>query len=417
MSLFFKECKNISKSYIYYVFIGAVLLFYISQMGVIKPENLQTLFSPPKQIDMETNYAPYGEKKSEPSKAIIPKAITHLYREYKDNIFITYPLGFYKKVRLNESEIKKIEQVLEEVTGKTMEEISFQWDNTDISELPISESITIERFYELMESTDKLLGGGSSYREENIAWLTRVPITYEEAMEEYKYTIEKDKLSNGCARLFCDYIGIIIGIFPIFVAVFMTSKDNKTKMDSLIYSRKTSSLKIVLSRYFALNFMMLIPIIALGIKETIIFIIFANSQNLSIDLLAFIKYIIWWILPTLMVVTAIGMFLTILTDKPIAIAVGLFMWFLNLMNIELIGDYPLLGLFIRHNNHGKGILIAENYNSIMLNRLLITGIAFILVLATIFVFERKRRGKLDIGTKMGEFFSFNKNKSKTSYSK
>ncbi len=193
-----------------------------------------------------------------------------------------------------------------------------------------------------MESTDKLLGGGSSYGEEYINRFTLVPITYEEAMEEYKYNIENDKLTNGYAQLFSDYIGIIMGIFPIFVAVFMSIKDSKTRMNLLIYSRKVSLLKLVLCRYFALVFMMLIPVVALRIKETVVFIFFANNQGLSIDLFAFIKYIVWWILPTLMIITSIGMFLTIFTDTAIAIVIGLFIWFINLMNIELIGDYPLL---------------------------------------------------------------------------
>ena len=415
MRLFFKECRNILKTYIYYIFIVVAVLFYISQMGITTSEDLKTLLSPPPKIDMEIHYAPYGEKESIPSKEMIPKTVDNLYREYKENSYVAYPLGFYKIVKLDDSEIKKIELFLEEITGKTIEELNLLWENTNFASLPVNEDITLERFRELMASIDKLLGGGSAYGEDFIDRFTRIPVTYEEAVEEYEYMIQNDKLTNGYARLFCDYMGIVMGIFPIFVVVFTSIKDRRSKMEELVYFRETSSLKLVLSRYFSLVFMMMLPIIILGIKETITFTSFANSENLSIDLFAFVKYIVWWILPTLMIVTAIGMFLTTLTDTPVAIAVELFIWFFSINNIQLTGDYPLLGLFIRHNNRGKGMLIVENFSKIMTNRLVIAGLALLIVIVTVFIYEQKRRGKLDIRRKMGKWFSFNKNKSKVKY--
>ncbi|WP_461612528.1 hypothetical protein [Clostridium sp. Marseille-QA1073] len=415
MSLFLKECRNILKTYIYYIFIAVTILFYISQMGITTSEDIKTLLSPPSKIDMETQYAPYGEKESAMSEEMMPKVVGNLYREYKENSYGTYPLGFYKVVKLDNDEEKKIELFLEEITGEPIEVLNLLWEKSSSGSLSVSKDITLDKFNELMASVDKLLGGGSAYGEDFIGRFTRIPITYEEAVEEYEYMMQKDKLTNGYARLFCDYMGIVAGIFPIFVVVFTSIKDRRSKMEELIYFRETSSLKLVLSRYFSLVFMMILPIIILGIKETITFISFANSENLSIDLFAFIKYILWWILPTLMIVTAIGMFLTTLTDTPVAIAVELFIWFFNINNIQLTGDYPLLGLFIRHNNRGKGMLIAENFSEIMTNRLVIAGLAILIVIVTVFIYEQKRRGKLDIGRKMGKWFNFNKNKSKVKY--
>jgi len=326
-------------------------------------------------------------------------------------------MGLYKEVKLNKDETKEIELVLEEISGKKIKELDELPSSKEYTSAVSKQDVSFERFKALMVNTDKLLGGGSAYGESFIGQFTNVPITYEEAMEDYEYTINKDKLTSAYARLFCDYIGIIIGIFPIFVAVFMSIKDKKTKMYNLVYSRNTSSLKLIFSRYFALVFMMLIPVMALGIKETIIFILYANSNNLSIDLFAFIKYIIWWIMPTLMMITSLGIFLTLLTDTPLVILVGLFIWFINLNNIKLSGDYPTLGLFIRHNTERNGTLIAENFNKIMMNRLLITGISLLIVLATSYIYEKKRSGRLDISTKMEKWFRFSKSKHKTSYIK
>lgn len=417
MSIFFKECKNILRSYIYYVFIAVTILFYVSQLGMKTPVDLEDRFAPPEKVNLQEEYAPYGLKESELSEEMIPGVAIYLYREYIDNSYTAYPLGYYKVVKLNEDEIKEVELVLEEITGKTMKELDKLWDSSEFSGMPVSEDLSFERFKELMEKTDELIGGGSNYGEEGIKTITRVQVTYEEAMEEYEYVIKEDKLTGAYGRVFSDYLGIVMGIFPIFVAVFMSIKDKKTKMDSLIYSRNTSSSKLMLSRFFALVFMMILPVIALAIKETIIFIIYANTNSISIDILGIIKYAIWWLVPTLMMTTSIGMFLTLLTDTPIAIIIGLFNWFLNLNNIALQGDYPVLGLFIRHNSYRNGLLIVENFNQIMINRILITVISLLVVLASIFIYEQKRSGKIDIGTKVGKWFSFNKNKHKASHIK
>ena len=52
--------------------------------------------------------------------------------------------------------------------------------------------------------------------------------------------------------------------------------------------------------------------------------------------------------PSLMMATAVGMFLTILTDGPIAIAAGLLMWFLNLMNF-IENNLPVI-INIKYNS-------------------------------------------------------------------
>lgn len=37
-------------------------------------------------------------------------------------------------------------------------------------------------------------------------------MNYEEALEEYNQTINKDKVTGGFARLFCDYMGLELGL-------------------------------------------------------------------------------------------------------------------------------------------------------------------------------------------------------------
>jgi ABC-type transport system involved in multi-copper enzyme maturation permease subunit len=418
MSLFLKECRKILKSFIYYIFIGVTLLFYSSQMGMTDLEVATQYSSPPEKVDInqyfsENHRYPYGLKNGGLSIEAVPSITSKLYFEYKENKYVTYPFGFAKSIKLNDNKAKVIESALTEITGQNIESLNnIHRENFRSPNFSISSSLTMSRFNEIMEEVDNLLGGGSAYSKKFLSQLTRVPVTYEEATQNYEYLLNEDKLTNGYARLFSDYIGIVIGIFPIFAAVSMILKDKRSKMNELIYSRNTSSIKIVLSRYFSLVVMMIVPVFLISFEPLIAFIKLSLIENISIDAFAFIKYILWWILPTLMLVTAIGVFLTTLTDSTIAIAVQLFIWFLSVNTISLTGDYPRFGLLIRHNDSQMGELIRDNAKLITTNRIVVTIIALLLVIITAYIYEQKRRGKLDFNTEFRKLFKFNSSKSK-----
>ncbi|NMB00726.1 MAG: ABC transporter permease [Firmicutes bacterium] len=396
MSLFFSECRHVLKSYIYYVFIAVILLFYISQVGNFTTADLQELLSPPVRLDDEVHPAPYGWKRSDPSRETINSAVTNLYREYSRNSYSTYPFGFHKNVKLNANEQEQVRVVLEELTDHSVSELDVFWIAREATWLPVNENITMERFSELMAKLDELLGGGSAYGREGLARISLVPKTYEEVVEEWEYMVHKDLITNGLARRFCDYLGIVLGIFPIFVAVFMAIKDRRTRMEQAVYSRQASSAKIVISRYFALVIMMILPVILLGLKETVVALYFGTSNSYPVDAFAFGRYIFWWLVPTLMFVTALAIFLTYLTDTPVAIVVGLVLWLFNLNSIRLTGDYPVWGLFVRHNSLLEANLILENYGAIWANRLTISGLALFFILTTVYVYTMKRGGRLDL---------------------
>lgn len=422
MNLFIKECKNILKSAVYYVFIIVLVLFYISQLGgsvsndVSKniPNDGNPLVAPQKVANIEEYYSihnqyPYGQKESMETEKVIPNATINLIREYQKNSYTTYPTGIAKSIKLDQNKTQTVEKYIEEITGSSIDEINSLWKKGESIKIDYSR-VSPERFEEIMKRVDDILGGGSAYAFDKLQRFGVVPITYNEAIQNYNYTIQKDKVTNGYARIFCDYIGIVLSIFPVFVAVFMSLKDKRSRMREIIYSKQVSSCKIVLSRYFALVFMMILPVLILGMKDLFPLIFFAKDKGMSVDNLAFIKYTLWWILPTLMIVTAIGMSLTILTDTPLAIIVQLIWWFYSINSTGLKGDYPTMGLMIRHNSVINGDIIAQNFNQIMNNRLIMSLGALVIVLLTIFLYEQKRRGNLDVGSKFSKLFSFNKRK-------
>lgn len=110
--------------------------------------------------------------------------------------------------------------------------------------MKLDKSIEYDRFKELMDSADRCIGGGSSYSDLYLYRFGAVPKTYQDALDDYTAMAEKDKMTGAYARLFCDYMGIVLGLFPVFVAVAMGLKDKSARVNELMYTRKASSFSI-----------------------------------------------------------------------------------------------------------------------------------------------------------------------------
>jgi hypothetical protein len=247
-----------------------------------------------------------------------------------------------------------------------------------------------------MEEVDDLLGGGSYYAPEGLASYGSVPLTYEEALAAYEDTVYQDRLTGAYGRLFCDYLGIVIALFGAFVPVAMLMADRRAGARELLYSRGKSSLAVISARYFAAVGMMLTPVLLLSLFPLAQLAMFAGEQGLAVDFFGFIRYILWWLLPSIMTVTAVGFVLTLLTDTPVAIAVQ-FLWsLLDVSGKALSGGEPGWGLTIRHNTVGDLAIIKELAGAITANRLFFVALSLGLLLLSILLFEQKRRGRLDV---------------------
>ncbi|HWT76697.1 MAG TPA: ABC transporter permease [Mobilitalea sp.] len=397
ISLFLKECRQMLKCLTYYVIIACMVLFYVTQMSemkiVEKPE--------PGQKD-------YGITYSSDEKVIMNNTVQFLVLEYVQNSYVTYPIGFYKTVRLNKEKQAKMEEIAIEVTGlsakklKTLVEEYLQtvttYVNPDAITVTVDEKLNFERFQELMKQADKLLGGGSKYSKSFMKSNAIVPMTYEQALAEYNDIVEKDHLSGTYARLFCDYMGLMLGILPVFIAVTRGLRDRRARASEVIYSRKASSFHIVMSRYLAMLVMLLIPILLISIIPTVECLYFSASEGIAVDYFAFIKYILGWLLPTVMISLSVGVLLTEVTDTAIAIIIQGIWWFINLFMgaANMVGDYGW-NMMPRHNSTGFYQVFHDNFHVLVTNRLTYEAIAVILALSAVMVYEMKRRGRLRIG--------------------
>lgn len=440
MKCYRKECRRIASSLIYYLFI-AILIFNwfqnfhgitqteIDMANGISSNNFgfnRPLLKEPTKAD---NY--FGSKTSEDDPDRIMMGVTRmLLMEYKNNRYATYPVGYYKAITLSSEEQSRVLEILCEITGLTEEQLNhlpkgyfpavtgtiISTDNLEMDENgnivvpsetttnPTNDKtkkfisqVTYEHFKELMHEMETIIGErGSNYSEEMmITYFGISEMTYEEAYAQYQQTIQEDKVTNGFARLFCDYIGLVLGLYPIFLIVIICLKDQSDNTAELIYSRKISSIQLVVCRYLASITMILIPILFLSFESLLPLISFGLEHRIAIDCFGYIKYILWWLLPTTMIVCAFGTFFTLLTDSPIAIILQFLWWNIDKGITSLSGDTQLMTLMIRHNTLNGYELIQKDMNVICINRFIMAGISILLIALSVWILEQKRKGNLN----------------------
>lgn len=405
LALLKKECIQYLKSVVYYVFLGYLVFDFFIQMGTFS-----TLEKP---VPGREDYREYGEVAAEDTEIIMQETFGKLLEEYSNNQYVTYPYGFYKAVVLDTEGQGQVMNVLSDMCGLTEEELertyeayldeawqAVQKQETGVmieNVLPpfpfsIQDSYSYERFQEDMKHIDTLLSGGSNYSEASIRRNTMQPVSYEQACEVYDNFLYHDKVSNAYARLFCDYEGITLALVTIFLAVSRARKDQRAKAGQVVYSHSLSSAKIILCRYFAGVVMAIIPVFLLSLITGVQSAYYAKHLGVAYDTLAFVKHIGFWLLPTILVTLALGFFLTELTDSVIAILVQVVWWYASLFSQETLIGCTLFNLIPRCNS----IVDYESYlqmrETLFWNRGFYTGLAALLLIFTIWVFDRKRKG-------------------------
>ena len=220
--LFIKECRQTAGSLIYWLIVLVLIFDFVTQLGEMD------IAKEPKKGQEN-----YGMKMSDDKDVIMETALGGLTEEYLRESYTTYPIGFYKSVTLDKKEDAKIGKIINEATGikgrDNLEKLREEWYTAQEEKMQLqsgqepgeaaegmepammqnlvvkpTEGLTYERFEELMDQADDILGGGSNYAEDYRKKNARVPKTYEDAMTEYHELIEKDRLTGGYARLFSD---------------------------------------------------------------------------------------------------------------------------------------------------------------------------------------------------------------------
>ena len=401
--LFVRECRQTARSLIFWLTVLILIFDFTTQLGEMEIDE-----------EPQPGQESYGHRQSKDPDIIMRSTLGQLTEEYVRENYTTYPIGFYKNVTLNEENDARIGEILEETAGiagrESAEQIIEEWYAArnepglagDSLKVEPADGLTYEHFTELMDEADKILGGGSNYGKEYREKNAQVPMTYEDAVKEYDALIEEDRLTGGYARLFCDYMVIFLGILPVFLAVTRGLRDRRSMMQELIYTRKCSSLTVIVSRYLAMLVMLTLPVLILSLNPLLKCMSYAGKAGIAADTLAFVKYTFGWLFPTIMIVSALGMFLTELTDTAAAVLVQGAWWFIAVFGgvDRLSGGMYGWNPMPRHNTELNWQGFHDGFAQLAANRLLYTAAALLLVLLTVLIYSQKRKGRLHIRGKI-----------------
>lgn len=455
--LFIKELKKICFSFVYVLFIGLLLFSWHENFYGVTTKEISASQRNDIAISFgltggsilkkpEKDAESYGMKNEEAPDKIMCGGTDNLIMEYLANSYATYPFGYYKEVVLNGKEQQEILAVIKEITGLNEQQINHLPDdyfpavngnifhigangedtnggftfnpaenNTTQKSKDLTENfiaqVSYEHFKELMAKAEDIIGSGSAYSIERLTeYYGQSEMTYEEAADEYDKIVYEDKISTAFARLFCDYMTRNLGLYPVFLVVIFWLKDRRNRMNELIDCKQVGTAKLITVRFLAMLVAVMIPIVILSFESLIPLIKFSADTGIAIDVFAFLKYIIWWLLPTAMIVTSLGMFLTILTSAPIAIIIQFVWWFMDTSMTALSGDTKIFTLMIRHNLLRGSELIHQDFDLICLNRGLFVIISFLLVGVSVVIYHKKRGGKLNYDFYLQKQFGFFKNR-------
>lgn len=398
-TLFCKECRQMVRSLIYYIYVVLFVLFLTSQMG--GSEGIERIKEP------QAGQDDYGYGYSMAPGDIMENAVENLFEETYRNRYNTYPFGFIKVVTLNEEELGKVKEELETCTGKSFQELTelyvdyWQKANQGNSyedymkaemawHLPICPDYTYEEFEGMMERVSAVIGKGCLY-ESKYKVSARKALTYEDAMAEYLDLRDNDRVTGAAMRLLCDYAGIILAVLPIFVGVSACLKDKRAKASEVIYAKGTSGAVLLLSRYLANAFMLFVPVVICAWLLQMPYYYKAVQMGIAADGLAFLKYTVIWLLPIIMLTLALAFLITELTDRILAIPVQL-VWGLGSVFAAdtLVGNFQWK-LVTRWNEFGSYGRYAMEKQQLYRNRGYYVLLAVICIAVTVFVYEKKRK--------------------------
>lgn len=399
--LFVKECKKVLFSLTFLIYCATVLAMYFTQFhgGTDEPAT-----APVPGLDS------YGTVVKEVPEILMPSAVEGLVGEYLSGSFTAYPYGFIKHVKLTEKKKAQMAEIISEVSGITAEGLDafegfeqggyyMDEDGTmvylrpNIPEINIPADLTYENFRELMREADDIIGGGSRYSDDFIVgYFSRVPRTYEEALAEYNQFLYDDKITGAYARLYCDYLGIIMAVLPVFVAAALANLDKKSRMEQLVYGRKISSVKLHFTRFFSLVAVMMIPLIATAvIAHNSVVHLYPDHM---LDRTAIFRYAAFWLIPNIMASSAVGMLVTELSSSLLAILVQGVWWFAGVFSSTgaLTGGIGRFTLVMRHNSLGGHDVFFAQWENIVFNRIFFTVISLLGIALAAFIYEQRRRG-------------------------
>lgn len=401
MIIFWRQCRRILGSITYLAFVGILAVMYLTQFHADLQDDL-TMAEKKVATDRYANRNPfakplsgeddYGWYYNEVPEIVMQSATMSLLFEYDEGAYAAYPFGFYVTVRPGQTEQIQIAKILEEITGKKPQELMalFMAPQSSMEE-PLPIQVTYADYQTKLAEVDRLLGGGSNYAPKWLAHFSRVPYTYEDRLQEFEGFVEGDRVTGAYARLFCDYLGITLGLFGVFLPVSMLMADKRRDRYKKMDSSFRKSAAVMINKFLAVNLMMLIPLLILAVVPTMQISAMAKSYDYSVDYAAFFKYILIWLLPLQLMVTATGFFFTTVTGTWIGIPIqfAASCYAVATGAVHMTDGVFGMNLILRFNVVGRREIYERAIPQLIVNRGFYLMLSMLLLLTTIYIFNRK----------------------------
>lgn len=367
LKLVSKEMKYQLKSITFYIFCISVIVFYVTQFsGDIKRE--EELYQSPIEILEEGSLFSIVLFENETEVAYEQKLkMLHdlLSRDEKNGYYVGLANGsIIRYIELNDEQtgyITSFKKVLEE------------------------KEVDKDEYNSILQTLTKELGNNSIYQNEIITNLCERELMNNEYMENQEQVLRTEKVTGSYARLFADYIGIAVGFFAVFIAGFTLVRDKKHRAYEIVYSKKISSVRYILSKYIGNVLLMFIVVLLLAGYTTYRFSVLYDN----IDYFAFFRYSFTWILPTIMLVTSLAYLLQIIFDNGIVPVIIQFIYWYYSISFSS-NQYNIAKYIIRFNSITGSSEYEQVASAIMTNRLFILVVSIILLIISMWTFSKKR---------------------------
>ena len=241
-------------------------------------------------------------------------------------------------------------------------------------------------FTQRMRKLDQDLGGGTPFAPEDYSYAETV--SYEQALSYYESEIEAEGLEWVYARYCSDYMGIVFGILPAIPAIFAMIRERRAGTREVIYPRNVSSGAMIGAKLLGIwvPYAGLLLALMLGTAGYLCWLMRDPSF-----LLSFAVYAVCWLMPSLLISTALpGLMALLMENEMLPAACWFVVCFYSLA--PLIGDYPIWKPVLRFNEIGGRAVFAEHFFRIAVNRVgMVLGSA-VCAAVMVWVLEQKRKG-------------------------
>lgn len=370
-----KEIKYQLRSITFYMFAAVVVLFYITQFV---PPGVHDSLAPVEQKS-HGEYISYGSIQVDHPVEKMRKVYFNMHRDLMMGETLRYNALIGIHHQLTREQKKELMYYMKKIAPKGIEK-----------DKKVEIATSYQEFLDIMQELDKKLGGSSLYSDRYRPMITVRPKTYQEATEDFQKIVKIDKITNAYGRLLADYLGVTAGFFPVFLAAFVLTRDKRYKMTSLIYSRPVSIYTYVFAKYIGVVISVVLCYTIIATHATVVFAMIGFNNRYVIDIFGFYRYIAFWVLPTVLFVSALGIFISVVFGNGfVAIPLQFWIWVTSLL--PLYGDYRFHKFVIRFNSLGRSDDYCMWKNDIQVNRVFYVIISLMLALTAAKIYSWKKK--------------------------